>query len=216
MSYAIIGFGIYVVRFKRNVDIKSVAYDSNGSLWYAGCNGVGRLTRSHAVRDYLVDDGCNGQAAVSVAPDGLAWFFAGGTSGLSTRPARCVCSSLSMRRRRCRQANLIRRITPQGTRSDHFRAARGRLQPQRRHARGMPLSAVRSRPTRCLASRHCRRTTCFPVSAAICCPKSDVWAEARLEFERALALAENARDRAFLQKRADECSTSRARPCRPV
>ena len=115
MSYAIIGFGIYVVRFKRNVDIKSVAYDSNGSLWYAGCNGVGRLTRSHAVRDYLVDDGCNGQAAVSVAPDRLAWFFARGTSGLSTRPARCVCSSLSMRRRRCRQANLIRRITPQGT-----------------------------------------------------------------------------------------------------
>lgn len=29
--------------------------------------------------------------------------------------------------------------------------------------------------------------------------------EARLEFERALALAGNARDRAFLQKRADEC-----------
>jgi RNA polymerase sigma factor (sigma-70 family) len=29
--------------------------------------------------------------------------------------------------------------------------------------------------------------------------------EARLEFDRALALARNARDRAFLQKRADEC-----------
>lgn len=33
--------------------------------------------------------------------------------------------------------------------------------------------------------------------------------EARLEFERALALAGNARDRAFLQKRADECRNGR-------
>lgn len=32
--------------------------------------------------------------------------------------------------------------------------------------------------------------------------------EARLEFERALALAENTRDRAFLRKRADECRLS--------
>jgi streptogramin lyase len=72
---------VSAIDFKTDIDIKSIAYDSSGSLWYAGCDGVGRLTRSHAVRDYLVEGGCNGSAGVSVGRGGLAWFSAGGHIG---------------------------------------------------------------------------------------------------------------------------------------
>ncbi len=72
---------IAAIAFKTNLDIKSIAYDSSGTLWYAGCDGVGRLTRSHAVRDYLVEGGCNGQASVSVGRAGVTWFSAGGYIG---------------------------------------------------------------------------------------------------------------------------------------
>lgn len=117
---------VSAINFKTNVDVKSVAYDSSGTLWYAGCNGVGRLTLSHSVRDYLVDGGCNGQAAVSVASDGLAWFSAGGHIGYvdasgKMRLFKPLYAPTSMTAAPDgnlwivnRQANLIRRITPQG------------------------------------------------------------------------------------------------------
>ncbi|HET7813379.1 MAG TPA: hypothetical protein VFL13_03285, partial [Candidatus Baltobacteraceae bacterium] len=69
------------ITFKTKIDIKSLAYDSSGTLWYAGCEGVGRLTRSHNVRDYLVEGGCNGAPGVSVARNGLVWFSAAGRVG---------------------------------------------------------------------------------------------------------------------------------------
>ncbi len=118
---------VSAIHFKTDIDIKSIAYDSSGSLWYAGCDGVGRLTRSHAVRDYLVEGGCNGRAGVSVASDGLAWFSAGGHIGYvdafgKMRLFKPLYAPTSMTEAPDgnlwfvnRQANLIQRITPRGT-----------------------------------------------------------------------------------------------------
>lgn len=117
---------VSALNFKTNIDIKSIAYDSNGSLWYAGCDGVGRLTRSHAVRDYPVGGGCNGQAAVSLVRGGLAWFSAGGHIGYidasSTmhlfKPLYAPTSMTAAPDGNLwfvnRPANLITRITPRG------------------------------------------------------------------------------------------------------
>jgi virginiamycin B lyase len=69
------------LNFPTKLGIKYVAYDSRGTLWYAGCDGVGRLTSSHQVRDYPVEGGCNGEPGVAVARDGIAWFSAGGHIG---------------------------------------------------------------------------------------------------------------------------------------
>lgn len=117
---------VSAIDFKTDIDIKSVAYDSSGSLWYAGCDGVGRFTRSHTVRDYLVEGGCNGEAGVSVARGGLAWFSAGGHIGyvdasgemrlfkplyVPTSMTAAPDGNLWFVNRR---ANLITRITPQG------------------------------------------------------------------------------------------------------
>lgn len=129
---ATLGFITYkgtvsAIDFKTQIDIKSIAYDSSGSLWYAGCDGVGRLARSHAVRDYLVEGRCSGQAGVSVSSDGLAWFSAGGHIGYvgasgTMRLFKPLYTPTSMTAAPDgnlwfvnRQANLIRRITPQGT-----------------------------------------------------------------------------------------------------
>lgn len=117
---------ISVIDFKTNIDIKSIAYDSSGTLWYAGCDGVGRLTPSHSVRDYPVGGGCNGNAGVSIARGGLAWFSAGGyigyvdTSG-KMRLFKSLYAPTSMTSAPDgnlwfvnSHANLISRITPQG------------------------------------------------------------------------------------------------------
>lgn len=118
---------VSAIHFKTDIDIKSIEYDSSGSLWYAGCDGVGRLTRSQAVRDYLVEGGCSGQAGVSVGSDGLVWFSAGGHIGYvdasgKMRLFKSLYAPTSMTAAPDgnlwfvnRQANLIRRITPQGT-----------------------------------------------------------------------------------------------------
>ncbi len=117
---------VSAIDFKTDIDIKSVAYDSSGSLWYAGCDGVGRFTRSHTVRDYLVEGGCNGEAGVSVARGGLAWFSAGGHIGYvdasgEMRLFKPLYVPTSMTAAADgnfwfvnRRANLITRITPQG------------------------------------------------------------------------------------------------------
>jgi streptogramin lyase len=129
---ATLGFVSYTgklsaINFRTNIDIKSIAYDSSGSLWYAGCDGVGRLTRSHVVRDYLVEGGCNGEAGVAVGRGGLAWFSAGGHIGYvdasgKMRLFKPLYAPTSMTAAPDgnlwfvnRQANLITRITPQGT-----------------------------------------------------------------------------------------------------
>ena len=112
--------------FTTSINITSLAYDSSGSLWYAGCDGVGRLTRSHAVRDYPVEGGCNGEAGVSVGRGGLAWFSAGGHIGYvdasgKMRLFKPLYAPTSMTAAPDgnfwfvnRQANLISRMTPQG------------------------------------------------------------------------------------------------------
>ena len=117
---------VSAIDFKTDIDIKSVAYDSSGSLWYAGCDGVGRFTRSHTVRDYLVEGGCNGEAGVSVARGGLAWFSAGGHIGYVNasgemrlfKPLYVPTSMTAAADGNFwfvnRRANLITRITPQG------------------------------------------------------------------------------------------------------
>ena len=118
---------ISAIHFKTNIDIKSIAYDSSGTLWYAGCDGVGRLTRSHAVRDYLVEGGCNGEAGVSVARGAVAWFSAGGYIGYveasgKMRLFKPLFAPTSMTAAPDgnlwfvnSHSNLITRITPQGT-----------------------------------------------------------------------------------------------------
>jgi virginiamycin B lyase len=123
MSYA---GKISAIDFKTNIDIKSIAYDSNGTLWYAGCSGVGRLTRAHSVRDYPVEGGCNGEASVSVGQGGATWFSAGGHIGYvdasgTMRLFKPLYSPTSMTAAPDgnlwfvnSSANLISRITPQG------------------------------------------------------------------------------------------------------
>lgn len=84
---------ISAIDFKTNIDIKSIAYDSSGTLWYAGCDGVGRLTTSHSVRDYLVGGGCNGQAGVSIARGDTAWFSVAGHIGYVDASGKMACST---------------------------------------------------------------------------------------------------------------------------
>jgi virginiamycin B lyase len=118
---------VSALAFKTNITINSIAYDSRESLWYAGCDGVGRLTRSHVARDYPVEGGCNGDAGVSVARGGLAWFSAGGHIGYvdvsgKMRLFKPLYAPTSMTAAPDgnlwfvnRQANVITRMTPQGT-----------------------------------------------------------------------------------------------------
>ena len=69
------------INFTTKIHINALAYDSNGTLWYAGCTGVGYLTRRHVSRDYYVEGGCNGIAGVAVTPNGVTWFSAAGYIG---------------------------------------------------------------------------------------------------------------------------------------
>lgn len=117
------------IAFKTTIDIKSMAYDSSGTLWYAGCNGVGRIIKSHTVRDYPVQGGCSGDPSVSVASDGLVWFSAGGrigyvdTSGKMRlfKPLYAPSSMTAAPDGNLwfvnHSANLITRLTPQGAAS---------------------------------------------------------------------------------------------------
>ena len=118
---------ISTIDFKTKLGIKSLAYDSSGTLWYAGCDGVGRLTSSHAVRDYPVEGGCNGNAGVSAGRDGLVWFSAAGHIGYvdasgKMRLFKPLYAPTSMTAApdgnlwfANYHGNLITRMTPQGT-----------------------------------------------------------------------------------------------------